>query len=62
MRRTLLLSLISIIILAPAAAADSAPKLVAGGLDNPRGVDVDRHGFIYVAEDGRGTSACLRLK
>jgi len=54
MRRALLLSLISIIVLAPAAAADSGPKVVASGLDNPRGIDVDRHGFVYVAEAGRG--------
>jgi hypothetical protein len=54
MRRPLLLGLIGLIVLAPAAAADSGPKVVASGLDNPRGIDVDRHGFVYVAEAGRG--------
>jgi hypothetical protein len=57
MRRTLLLSLISLIsliVLAPAAAAGSGPTVVASGLDNPRGIDVDGHGVIYVAEAGRG--------
>jgi hypothetical protein len=42
--------------LAPAAAAYGGVGVVAGGLDNPRGIDVDRYGFVYVAEAGRGGS------
>lgn len=34
-------------------------KLVASGLDNPRGVTVDRWGRVYVAEAGRGGDALV---
>ncbi len=39
-----------------AASAAAAPRVVAGGLDNPRGIDIDPVGLIYVAEAGRGGS------
>jgi hypothetical protein len=39
----------------PAAAhRDKSPKVVASGLDNPRGLDVDKHGVVHVTEAGRG--------
>src|SRR4051812_31076557 len=60
MRRTLLFSILVVLALAPAALANGDIGLVASGLDNPRGIDVDRHGFVYVAEAGRGGSGpCL---
>jgi hypothetical protein len=39
----------------PAAAADDV-KVVASGLDNPRGIDFGPGGYLYVAESGRGGS------
>jgi hypothetical protein len=33
---------------------DKGPKVIASGLDNPRGLDVGRRGTVYVAEAGRG--------
>ncbi|HEY0345667.1 MAG TPA: ScyD/ScyE family protein [Solirubrobacteraceae bacterium] len=56
MRRTLLFSILSVLALGPAAVAHAGTTVVASGLDNPRGIDVDRHGFVYVAEAGRGGS------
>src|SRR5215217_1820405 len=42
----------------PAVAADDV-KVVASGLDNPRGIDTGPGGYLYVAESGRGgTGAC----
>jgi hypothetical protein len=38
----------------PAAAADDDPKVVADGLDNPRGLAFGPGGHLYVAEAGRG--------
>jgi hypothetical protein len=60
MSRRLCLLLLSLTVLAlltavPAAAhRDKGPEVVATGLDNPRGLDVDHHGSIYVTEAGRG--------
>ena len=46
--------------LLPAGAAGAhsykAPKVVASGLDNPRGLDVSKRGTVYVTEAGRGGS------
>jgi hypothetical protein len=56
MRRTLFLTMLCALVAAPAALADSRTGVVASGLDNPRGIDVDRFGFVYVAEAGRGGS------
>jgi hypothetical protein len=66
-RRTLLLSSAALLALAPAAYGDGhhghhnghghGPKVVASGLDNPRGLAVQRGtGAVYVAEAGRGGS------
>jgi hypothetical protein len=56
-----LLVLLALAVLAPAAAAHGRGgvwlQVVARGLDNPRGLDVDRRGNVYVAESGRGGSA-----
>ena len=41
--------------LSPAAAAhEPSLKVVASGLDNPRGIDIGKWGSVYVAEGGRG--------
>jgi hypothetical protein len=56
MRRTLLFSIMAVLALGPAAVAHAGTTVVASGLDNPRGIAVDRHGFVYVAEAGRGGS------
>jgi hypothetical protein len=37
-----------------AAHRDKSPRVVASGLDNPRGLDVDHRGTVYVTEAGRG--------
>jgi hypothetical protein len=61
MRRTLLFSILSVLAVGPAAVAHAGTTVVASGLDNPRGIDVDRHGFVYVAEAGRGGSGpCIQ--
>lgn len=40
---------------APAAStAESKVTVIASGLDNPRGITVGNHGWLYVAEAGRG--------
>ena len=52
---TLLLTCFALLALAPAASAHGGLKVVAEGLDNPRGIDIDpTTGAIYVAEAGRG--------
>ena len=53
-KRTLLLTCFALLALAPAASAHGGLKVVAEGLDNPRGIDIDPSGAIYVAEAGRG--------
>lgn len=46
--------------LVPPAQAHSGAKVVASGLDNPRGLTFDRNGALFVAEAGTGGSApCL---
>ena len=40
--------------LTSAAGAAAAPRVVATGLDNPRGIDIDVAGLVYVSEAGRG--------
>ena len=53
-RRTLLLTTFALLALASAASAHG-PKVIASGLDNPRGIDLDPStGALYVAEAGRG--------
>ena len=52
-RRTLLLISFALLALAPAASAHG-PKVIASGLDNPRGIDLAPSGALYVAEAGRG--------
>lgn len=47
---------VSIASAAGAASATAAPRVVATGLDNPRGIDIDVAGLVYVAEAGRGGS------
>ena len=59
-RRSLLVPLIVLAALLPFAGvsaahdSDSDLEVVAGGLDNPRGLDIGPWGQIYVAEAGRG--------
>jgi hypothetical protein len=49
------LAVLALIAASPAAAhRDKSPKVVASGLDNPRGLDVDHHGNVWVTEAGRG--------
>jgi hypothetical protein len=43
--------------LAAPAAADDDPKVIADGLDNPRGLSFGPGGHLYVAEAGRGGDA-----
>jgi hypothetical protein len=51
----LALALLGLIAAAPASAhRDKSPKVVASGLDNPRGLDVDHRGTVYVTEAGTG--------
>jgi hypothetical protein len=54
-------ALLALVPVAPAAAhRDKSPKVVASGLDNPRGLDVDKRGVVYVTEAGRGgDDACI---
>ena len=60
MRRTRLLAIAAIaaIVAVPSAQAHNGTgngwKVVASGLDNPRGIDVAKNGDIWVAEAGRG--------
>jgi hypothetical protein len=62
--RRSLLALLAVLcaLLAVAAVAQAhkkppkGPKVIASGLDNPRGLDVGRGGSVYVAEAGRGGS------
>jgi sugar lactone lactonase YvrE len=60
LRLPLLAALLALaaLVLAGSAAAhrDTAPKVVASGLDNPRDLDVDASGTVYVTEAGRGGS------
>ena len=63
-KRTLLLTSSALLAFAPAASAGDGhghghghghgPKVIAQGLDNPRGIDLARSGALYVAEAGRG--------
>jgi hypothetical protein len=60
LRTSLLAVLLTLAALLPAATAaahrDKSPEVVASGLDNPRDLDVDRWGTVYVVEAGRGGS------
>src|SRR4051812_3372022 len=60
LRLCLLAVLAALCALLPAGTAgahrDKSPKVVASGLDNPRGVAVTPWGTVYVAEAGRGGS------
>lgn len=48
--------------MAERATTQSAPwVVVASGLDNPRGLSVDKHGAIYVAEAGRGGDVLIQV-
>jgi hypothetical protein len=55
------LTLAALLPAAPAAAhRDKSPRVVASGLDNPRGLAVDHRGTVYVTEAGTGGSGpCL---
>lgn len=59
-RLVLLAVLAALCVLLPAGSAaahrDKSPEVVASGLDNPRDLDVDRWGTVYVVEAGRGGS------
>jgi hypothetical protein len=62
-RRALLALLVILCALFPLAGVaqahkkpDKGPKVIASGLDNPRGIDIARDGDVYVAEAGRGGS------
>jgi hypothetical protein len=58
-KRILLFTSFALLALAPAASAHGL-KVVASGLDNPRGIDLARSGALYVAEAGRGgDGACI---
>ncbi len=65
MPRRLALFVLSVALAALVAAPASAhrwesPEVVASGLDNPRGLDVDRHGTVFVTEAGTGgTAGCV---
>ncbi|MEV4517897.1 ScyD/ScyE family protein [Dactylosporangium sp. NPDC049525] len=39
---------------ASAAEAEPSVRVIASGLDNPRGIAIGNHGWLYVAEAGRG--------
>jgi hypothetical protein len=47
---------LSLALAAPAAAHDDSVKVVASGLDNPRGITFGPGGDLYVAESGKGGS------
>lgn len=49
--------LASIGMASPAAASGPRVKVIASGLDNPRGITVDRHGRVLVAAAGHGGDA-----
>src|SRR5215210_1256779 len=53
-RRLLAITTALALALAVPAAADDDPKVVADGLDNPRGLAFGPGGHLYVAESGRG--------
>ena len=57
----LALVLATLVAAAPAAAhPDKSPRVVASGLDNPRGLAVDHRGTVYVTEAGTGgTGPCI---
>jgi hypothetical protein len=58
LRLSLVAALAALAALLPAGSAgahpDKAPEVVASGLDNPRDLDVDAAGTVYVTEAGRG--------
>lgn len=64
-RSALLLgAILSLVLAAPAAAhpqpgGGSDPRVVASGLDNPRGLAFGPDGGLYVAESGRGGTDCV---
>ena len=66
LRRCVLVSLLVLAALLALGGVSSAHqnrlKVVASGLDNPRGLDIGRFGAIYVAEAGRGGNGpCIEL-
>jgi hypothetical protein len=58
LRKLLALAVIAAIVVVPSAQAHKGDghgwKVVASGLDNPRGLDVAKNGDIWIAEAGRG--------
>jgi hypothetical protein len=67
LRLPLLAAVVALAALLPAAPAaahrDKAPEVVASGLDNPRDLDVDASGTVYVTEAGRGGSGpCVTIE
>ena len=61
LRLPLLAALVALAALLPAGSAAAhhgkVPEVVARGLDNPRDLDVDAAGTVYVTEAGRGGRA-----
>ena len=55
-----LTALIALVGSSTSTATEPRLKVVADGLDNPRGLDVSRRGAIYVTEAGRGGSGPCR--
>ena len=58
-RKLLALAVIAAAVAVPSAQAHSGTggwKVVASGLDNPRGIDVTKSGDIWIAEAGKGGS------
>jgi hypothetical protein len=52
--------LVSLSLVSPVAAADPSATVVAGGLNNPRGIDVSVNGRVFVAEAGTGKILVIR--
>ena len=52
--------LAALLVTSASASASGGLKVVADGLDNPRGLDIGRFGAVYVAEAGKGGSGPCR--
>ena len=63
-RKLLALAVIAAVVVVPSAQASKGDghgwKIVASGLDNPRGLDIAKNGDIWIAESGKGgTGPCV---